>query len=194
MKIAIFGGAFNPSHLGHVLVAKQILEFTPTDQVWLMPCFRHTFHKELISANHRLIMARFLKSTNILVSDLEIINRLPGDTIDTMKLLEKNYPQHKFNFVMGSDNLPEFKKWGSWQELVGHWEFLVFPRPGFDYNLEKYGLLDPKFKFTLVKNDFLAISNISSTLIRSRLTNKLPIDYLLPEKVSDYIRKNKLYQ
>lgn len=193
MKIAILGGAFNPPHIGHLLVAKQVLEFTHNQEVWLMPCFKHTFQKELVNFNHRLKMVEFLINTNIQCSDLEKKYKLSGDTIDTMDLLVKLYPQHDFVFVIGSDNLPYFKKWGRWKELVTKYQFLVFPRPAFKYNLKKYNLDNPKYKFKLIKHPLLAKSDISSTLIRKRLEAGLSIDYLLPEKVRNYIQKNKLY-
>lgn len=194
MKIAVLGGAFNPPHLGHLLVAKQILEFTDNKQVWLMPCFRHTFQKELVNFNHRLKMVKFITNSNIKYSALEKEHQLSGDTIETMDLLVKIYPQHEFVFVIGSDNLPYFKKWGRWEKLITKYQFLVFPRPGFDYNLKKYGLDNPNYHFKLIKHPLLAKSDISSTLIRKRLEAGLSIDYLLPEKVRIYIQKHHLYK
>lgn len=194
MKVAILGGAFNPPHLGHLLVAKQMLEFTKSKQVWLMPCFRHTFQKQLVDSSHRLKMVYCLVNKNIKCSELEIKHRLSGDTIDTMGFLSRLYPQHDFVFVIGSDNLPYFKKWGRWEKLILKYQFFVFPRPGFKYSLKKYGLDNPKYKFKLIKNSLLAKSDISSTLIRKRLEAGLSIDYLLPEKVKSYIKKNSLYQ
>lgn len=193
MKITILGGAFNPPHLGHELVSRQLIEFGLADQVWLTPCFTHTFQKELISAQHRLTMTNFLKNTNILVSDIEIQNKTDGQTINVMKLLGKNFPHHTFSFCLGSDNLVNFKQWHDWEELVKTWDFLVFPRPGFNFDLQKFGLDNPDYRFKLIQHPLLATTDISSTLIRKRLAKGVSIDYLLPEKVRDYISQNKLY-
>ena len=193
MKIAILGGAFNPPHLGHLLVAKQILEFTGQQQVWLMPCWQHSFQKKLLPVQHRLKMTGLLENGNIKYSDFEVKNKLSGDTFYTLEALTKKIPNHQFSFVIGSDNLADFKKWGHWENLVQKFQILVFPRHDFDYNLKKYGLENPRYKFYLIKHPLLAKSDISSTLIRKRLSAGLSIDYLLPEKVRDYIKKNKLY-
>jgi len=193
MKIAILGGAFNPPHLGHLLVAKQILEFTSQQQVWLMPCFQHSFQKDLLPALHRLKMTKLLKNGNIKYSDFEVKNKLSGDTFYTLKANAKKFPNHQFSFIIGSDNLADFKKWNQWEKLAAKFQILVFPRYDFNYNLKKYGLENKNYKFTLIKHPLLAKSDISSTLIRKRLTAGLSIDYLLPEKVRKYIKKNKLY-
>jgi len=193
MKIAILGGAFNPPHLGHLLISRQLLEFGFTDQVWLTPCFLHSFQKELIDPQDRLTMTNFLKNTNILVSDIEILNKTDGQTINTMKLLTESHPHHSFSFCMGSDNLKSFKLWNNWQELITTWDFLVFPRPGFDFDLKKFELENPDYRFKFIQHPLLATTDISSTLIRKRLQANASIDYLLPEKVRDYIHENKLY-
>lgn len=194
MKIAILGGAFNPPHLGHMLISHQLLEFGFTDQVWLTPCFEHAFQKELIDPQARLTMTNFLKNTNILVSDIEIQNKTDGQTINTMRLLTNNFPNHTFSFCMGSDNLKSFKLWDHWEELITTWDFLVFPRPGFDFDLKKFGFENPNYRFKLIQHPLLATTDISSTLIRKRLQANAAIDYLLPDKVRQFIHENKLYQ
>lgn len=194
MKIAVLGGAFNPPHLGHLLIAKQILEFTQYQQVWLLPCFQHTFQKELAPAEHRLRMVKLLENSHLKCCDLEIKARMGGSTLQALKLLHQKNPQHQFAFIIGSDNLLNFKKWDFWEELILSYQFLVFPRPGFDYDLKKYNLDNPSYRFQLIKHPLLATSNISSTLIRKRHNAGLSINFLLPEKVKNYVRQNKLYQ
>jgi len=194
MKIAILGGAFNPPHLGHMLISRQLLEFKFADQVWLTPCYQHSFQKELIDSQARLTMTNFLKNTNIMVSDIEIQNKTDGQTINTMKLLAESHPNHSFSFCMGSDNLKSFKLWNNWEELITTWEFMVFPRPGFDFDLKKFELENPDYRFKLIQHPLLATTDISSTLIRKRLQSNTEIDYLLPEQVQQYIQENKLYQ
>ena len=180
MKVVILGGAFNPPHTGHLLVSRQLIEFGLADQVWLTPCFNHAFQKELIDSYHRLTMTNFLKNTNILVSDIEIQNKTDGQTINTMKLFAQNFPHHTFSFCLGSDNLNSFKTWNNWEELVANWDFLIFPRPGFDFNLQKFSLENSDYRFKLIKHPLLATTDISSTLVRKRLAENISIDYLLP--------------
>jgi nicotinate-nucleotide adenylyltransferase len=94
---------------------------------------------------------------------------------------------------MGSDNLKSFNLWNNWEELITTWDFLVFPRPGFDFDLKKYGFDNPSYRFKLIQHPLLATTDISSTLIRKRLQASTAIDYLLPEKVCQFIHEHNLY-
>lgn len=193
MKIAVLGGSFNPPHCGHLLIAKQILDFCPVDEVWLTPCYKHTFQKTLVATKHRIAMTKILEQPKIKYCGMEIKHKLSGDTIDLMELLKKKYPQHQFSFIIGSDNLCNFKKWGSWKKLITHNDFWVFPRPRFLYDLKKYGLKNHHFRFKLIKHSLLVYANLSSTKIRERLAKKLTIDILVPQKVLKYINQHQLY-
>lgn len=194
MKIGILGGTFNPPHWGHQLMTQQSLEFTDLEEIWLTPCYKHTFEKKLAPAEHRLNMTRFITNSHIKICDEEMKKQLSGQTIELMKLLSKNYPQHEFSFIIGSDNLISFKKWGCWQELVSTWPFLVFPRPEFEPNLAKYGLDKSEYKFKIIKNPLLVTSNISSTIVRQRFEQGLETTNLICQKVKQYIIKQKLYK
>lgn len=205
MNISILGGAFNPPHLGHLWITQQVLDFTDTDQVWLTTCYRHTFDKYLAPVKDRVVMTKMLivnprKSVNnpwkskIRYCNEEINNRLSGETIELMTLLRKRYPQHCFSFIIGSDNLVNFKRWGQWKKLITSFRFYIFPRPGFSTNLSDYGLDHPEYKFTLITNKLLIISNLSSTIIRSRIKHSLSIDNLVPMAVKRYIDTHNLYR
>jgi nicotinate-nucleotide adenylyltransferase len=193
MKIAILGGSFNPPHLGHQLIASQTLDFTKNRQIWLTPCYKHTFEKNLAPVKTRVKMTKMLENKKIKYSNEEIKAKLDGETINLMNLLKKKYPQHQFSFIIGTDNLPTFKKWGQWQKLITTTQFLVFPRPGFKYNLKKYGLNKKEYLFKKIDHPLLITCNISSTDIRKRVKQNLPIKHLVPKKIADYIKNNKLY-
>lgn len=194
MKIAVLGGAFNPPHFGHQLISRQVLDFTNIDEVWLCPCYKHTFNKDLASTKHRAKMSRMLVNTKIKYCHEEIKNKLDGNTINLLNLLQKKYQQHQFSFIIGSDNLKDFRKWGEWEKLITNFEFLVFPRPTFKYNLNKYGLDNPNYKFKLISHPLLITSTISSTEIRKRIQKGMSIKYLVPEKLRQYIETNNLYK
>lgn len=193
MKVGILGGSFNPPHNGHALIAQQVLKFTKTHQVWLTPCYKHTFEKPLASVANRLAMTKMIISKNVLLCNEEIKNKLSGDSIELMNILKSKYPQHQFTFVIGSDNLVYFKKWGSWEKLITGTDFLVFPRPDFNFDLKKYGLDNIRYLFKLINHPNLKTSSISSTQIRERIKRGLSINNLVPEKVAEYIEENKLY-
>lgn len=193
MRIAIFGGRFDPPHLGHQLIVQQVLDFTEVDLVWLAPCYQHTFNKKMTTVEHRVAMTKMLLNTKIWYCGEEIDNHLSGETIELMELLREKYPQHHFSFIIGSDNLKTFKKWGRWEELLRTTRFLVFPRPEFDYNLKKYGLDNPKHQLESIRHRLLVTTSISSTNIRERIKNGLSITHFVPEEVERYIKKHHLY-
>jgi len=187
MNIGILGGSFNPPHLGHVLIAQQVLDYTNLDEVWWLPAFRHTFDKPLVSITHRLAMTRLLRLPGTRVSTLEVDNQLDGNTINLIPLLKKNHPRDAFSFIIGTDQLPTFHKWGNWQQLLKELPFLVVLRAGFP--------ADPLYDgMKLVSHSNFIISNISSTIVRARIQNHLPIDTLVPQEILGYIKKHSLYQ
>jgi len=194
MNIAVLGGAFNPPHLGHQLIANQILDFTHIDEIWLAPCYQHTFEKKLTKVQHRATMTKMLINKRIKYSSEEIDNKLSGDTIDLMKILEKKYPQHHFFFIIGSDNLAGLRLWGQWKRLITNYHFLVFPRSYFKGSLADFKLNRPEYKLKLIKHPLLVTTDISSTNIRERIRSRLSISSLVPKKVQEYIKRYSLYK
>lgn len=193
MKIGLLGSFFNPPHLGHLLAAWQVLDYTDINQIWLLPSNKrflpayNNLNNETISLNHRLNMVNLLKLSRTLVSTLEIDYNLSGNTIELVPLLKRIYPKDKFVFIIGSDWLPGFHKWGRHKELVKLMEFLVVPRAGY--------VCKPLYpNMTVLKHKNLILTNISSSMIRERVKNKLSIDNFVPEAVKEYIIKNNLYQ
>jgi len=183
MKIGLLGGAFNPPHVGHLMIAQQVLDFTDTDEVWFLPNFGQIPPKPVIDVSHRLAMTKLLVLDKTRVSTLEIDNKLDGDTINLLPHLPK---EHEFRFIIGSDQLPTLHLWGRWKELLSKMPFLVFPRYGFPN--------EPLYpNMTLVGNELLIGSNISSTKIRERVKQKLSIDQFVPARIADYIRQHELY-
>lgn len=194
MKIAILGGAFDPPHLGHQLIADQVLDFVAINEVWLTPCYSHTFNKKMSSVSHRVAMTKMITGKNIRCCEEEIINKLPGDTIDLMKILKKKYRLYEFLFIIGSDNLRNFKKWGQWKKLITTFNFLVFPRAESKSDLSYYKLDNPSHKFHFIHNSLLVTSNISSTNIRTRVKNNRSIRYMVPSQIETHIKRYNLYK
>ncbi|MBI4973775.1 nicotinate (nicotinamide) nucleotide adenylyltransferase [Candidatus Roizmanbacteria bacterium] len=202
MKIAILGGAFDPPHIGHYLVASQVKENLKMDEVWLMTCYSYfpefpiKFAK-ITPYEERHKMASYFKKIGIQVSDFEGQYNKRSRTIDTLRLLYKKYPQHSFSWIIGSDCLPSFHLWNEWRELVQKHNLIIFPRDTDFKTLEnrvreafKLRRIPPNI--TIVEGD-LMVSNIASTHIRNRVRRNLPItSFVLPE-VESYIKKNRLY-
>lgn len=199
MKIAILGGAFDPPHLGHLIVAEQIRQYLKLDEVWLMPVFSHPFNKDLSPAPQRLEMTKLVETKYIKTSDFEIRRNEISYTIDTLELLKKEKPNNIFYWCIGSDMLKDFQKWKDWQQLIKSHNIIVYPRGTGVLDLEKHVeesfALDPlPNNITVISGQDVVISNISSTLVRNRIQNKKSIKYVVPDNIISYIEKNNLYK
>lgn len=199
MNIAILGGSFNPPHIGHALVANQLLELFPLDAIWLMPAYKHPFEKQMAPARDRLAMTRLLESRRIKTSVFEIERKGTNYTIDTLDALSKKYPQHTFYWIIGSDQLYEFKKWKNWKKLISSHNFIIFPRPKMEETIENlvkktFGFKTIPSNLRIANSKLLVEAEISSTIIRSRIKAGKSIKYMVPDKIEEYIKKHKLYE
>lgn len=187
MRIGILGGSFDPPHLGHILVARQVKEIMNLNKVWLMSYFEHNWDQTTASCKDRFAMTKLVEEKGIIASDEEIKYKKKSYTIDTIRRLKSKY-SHTFFWIIGSDVLKDFEKWKDYKNLTKEIEFFVFPRDGF--------LTSSKLPegFTLVSSNELVTSNISSSIIRSRIMKKLSVNRLVSDKVMSYIQKHKLYK
>src|SRR3990167_7833123 len=107
MKIGLFGGVFNPPHLGHLMVTKQILDFTDINEVWFLPNYgQHPPKPHVAGVADRLAMTRMLVLAKTRVATLEIDKKLDGNTIDLLPHLPK---ENTYTFIMGADWLASFR-------------------------------------------------------------------------------------
>ncbi len=184
MNIALLGGAFNPPHLGHLMIAQQVLDFTDTDEVWFLPNFNQSPPKPVASVEDRLAMTGLLSLPSTCVSSLEIEHQLSGETIHILPFLPQ---EHSFSFIIGSDQLATFHLWNSWETLLEKMPFFVFPRYGYPN--------EPLYpNMHMITDGNLVGSNISSTKIRERVKRGLPVDQFVPTGISQYISTHNLYQ
>ena len=179
MRVAIFGGSFNPPHVGHQLVALYVLETAAVDELWFVPCWKHPFDKALEPFADRLRMCELAAAalgSRARVSDIEA--QLGGEespTLLTIKGLQARHPEHEFVLVIGADLEPELPLWYGAEELRRSVRLLVVGRGG------------------LAGRSAVAMPAVSSTEIRSRLRAGEAVDGLLPRSVFDYIRERGLY-
>lgn len=194
-RLGVLGGAFNPVHLAHLIIAEDVRQQMHLDKILFIPYSKppHKDHDELIKAEDRLNMIKLAIEDNpyFEVSDIEIKrgeNSLTY-TVDTLMELREIHKaeQVKFYLLIGMDNLIELHTWKDPGKLFLLSEVVVINRPG--YLIQK------------VKNDyngkvtFVPAPNIdiSSTDIRFKIKEKKSIKYLVPKAVEEYIIKNKLY-
>lgn len=202
-KIGIMGGTFNPIHNGHLVTAQEALSQFKLDKVIFIPTSNppHKIENEVASAEDRYIMTVIATSSNsnFFVSRMEIDRKGKSYTIDTVRQLRKIYGKNSLlYFITGADAILEILTWKNTGEIVSLCKFIAATRPG--YNLSriedlrkrlsgKAGATDKK----IYVMEIPALS-ISSTDIRNRVRHNRPIDYLLPEGVSNYILKHGLYK
>jgi nicotinate-nucleotide adenylyltransferase len=194
MHIVLFGGAFNPPHLGHLIVIQQALELIDTQELWLLPDNLGSFGKKLIPPHHRLKMCQLLiqqlPEKVQLQTKLEttlIDQNLTNQTYDYFQILKQKYSNDTFSFLIGSDNLKNFKKWHHWQQLLEEIHFYVYPRSGYQAN---YLLKN----MTLLESDSQVITNFSSTIMRRRVEQDLSLKNFIPNSIYTYIATHHLYQ
>lgn len=197
MKIGILGGSFNPPHAGHGLIALQTKEYANLDRIILMPCPSHPFGKELADASHRLAMIKYLETNGVEVSDFELKENPKGISIMTLDTLSKQHPEHSYFWIIGSDQIADFKKWDGWERIITDYGLIVFPRDMRFGELQKtmheqFGLLAENIQ--LIVSERLIINTISSSKIRERIREKKSISFMTEKKVEEYIKKNKLYK
>ncbi len=191
MKTGLFFGTFNPIHVGHMVIAGYLAEFTDLDRV----CFVVTPHNpakgkaSLLKEHHRLRLVREAIGDNrrFRVSDVEFKLPQPSYTINTLlHLREQHPPGEQFVLIMGSDNLENFHKWKNHEQILEQFEIYVYPRPGCDGG--KYRL-HPRVKMTEAP-----VMEISSSFIRQAVRNKKDVRYMMPEAVYTYIREMHFYE
>lgn len=136
MRIAVFGGTFNPIHNGHLAIAHSILDYGLADEVWLMvtPCNPWKQDQTMPDNDVRLEMVRAAVQgrSGLVASDFEFSLPFPQYTSTTLKALTESFPQHEFVLAMGADNWVRFTEWHDWQFIADNFELIVYPRPGYD--------------------------------------------------------------
>ena len=184
MHIALLGGAFNPPHLGHLMIAQQVLDFTDTDEVWFLPNYGQSPPKTVAPVEDRLAMTKLLRLPKTRVSTIELDNKLDGETVHILPFLPH---EHRFSFIIGSDQLPAFHLWLEWEKLLAAVPIWIFPRYGYPNEPLRRGM-------KVVTHELLVGSNISSSKVRARVAEGLPVDQFVPTAVADYINSHRLYR
>jgi nicotinate-nucleotide adenylyltransferase len=188
MKIGILGGTFNPIHIGHLILAEEVREKIGLDEVIFVPTYLppHKDNSDIASAGARLKMVKLAIKGNryFQVSDLEIKRDGRSYTIDTLKALKKRYAHDELYFIIGSDLLKYLDDWKDLDEIIQMVSFVVATRPG--YPLEKI----PSHIYTIP----IRAVDISGFEIRKAIKENKSFRYLVPERVLEYIRKERLYK
>ena len=168
MKVGVYGGSFNPVHFGHVGLAKWVIENTDLDELWLLVSPNNPLKPAGILAPEAERLAAVREAVkdipHVKASDFEFGLPRPSYTANTLRELQKAYPEDEFTLVIGEDNLAIFDKWREWEYIASNFRIFVYPRHGSD------SISNFKFQISNAKNTiFLAFApyfDISSTELR----------------------------
>jgi len=188
MKIGILGGTFNPIHIGHLILAEEVREKLRLDKIIFIPTYLPP-HKDTddiagSSVRYRMIKLAIKKNKYFAVSPLEIKRDGKSYTIDTIKELNKIYPQDELYFITGSDLLKYLDAWKDLGEIIKIVKFIVATRPG--YPLEKI----PAYISTVA----IRAVDVSAFEVREAIKKNKSFRYLVPDAVFNYINKRGLYR
>ena len=198
-KLVVFGGTFNPPHIGHLLLAESALCELNADRIIFMPAGNppHKNCKNVIDKKHRYEMVKLLTGDNdsFIVSNLEIDSEKKSYTADTLLKLKEMYHGTDIYFIVGLDSFYEIEKWYRPDLIFERCIIAVSLRGGYDLcNFEqKEEYFKTKYNARIVKIT-MPIVEISSSDIRDRLSKGKSVRYMLTEKVLKYIKENDLYK
>lgn len=186
----LFFGSFNPIHVGHMVIANYMIEFCDLDELWFVVSPHNPLKekKTLLKGYHRLEMVRLAveEDDRFRESDIEFHMPRPSYTIDTLTYLSEKHPSREFRLVMGSDGLKTFHKWKHADQIIRTYHRLVYPRPG-----------AARETLAEVPNATwmdAPLMDISSSFIRSAISQGKDVRYMVPPKAYRYMRDMHFYE
>lgn len=189
-RIGIYGGTFDPIHVGHLITAQSVLEIRKLDKIIFIPSYisPHKTDRASSSPKHRLNMLKLAIKNHPCFdySDLEIKSKEISYTINTLQILRKIYKH--IDLIIGYDNLVTFDKWKDPDEIIKLADLIVLKRKIKKEPNKKNKYFD---KAILVDTPLI---EVYATDIRQRVINNKSIDFLVPQKVKAYIYKHNLYK
>jgi nicotinate-nucleotide adenylyltransferase len=187
MRVGILGGTFDPIHIGHLIAASSVYEALNLDSIVFMPAGDpwQKRDRELSSGEHRLEMVKLatIDDDRFQASDIEISRSGPTYAIDTVREWKRLHPADELFWIVGSDALSGIPSWHKWEAFVNEVTIVSVNRIGQSASVD----------FDVVSVEMPEV-RISATELRDKFTNKLDTKYLVPQKVSDYISDQGLYQ
>jgi nicotinate-nucleotide adenylyltransferase len=204
MKIGLYFGTFNPIHVGHLVIANFMAEYTDLDQVWLVVTPQNPLKDKstLLPDFHRLALVKVAIDDNpkLRASDIEFNLPKPSYTITTLTYLREKYPNDSFSLIMGEDNLRTFHKWFNHEVILEKHKIYVYPRVlTMQEELEVVAMsadLINNYK-SHVNVEFCEdapVMKVSSSFIRQSIKDGKDVRYLLTEPVRKYVDEMNFYK
>ena len=204
MKIGLYFGTFNPIHVGHLVIANYMADFTELDQVWMVVSPHNPLKEKatLLTDMHRLALVKVAIEDNskLRASDIEFSLPKPSYTSTTLAYLKEKYPENEFALIMGEDNLRTLHKWKNYETILKNHTIYVYPRVLTTQEEAEISDINSK-----VGNDFSQNANViycedapvmkvSATFVRNAIKDGKDVRYLLTEPVHKYIEEMHFYK
>lgn len=188
-RIGIFGGTFDPPHIGHFIIAEEVRDKCQLDEVWFMPVNipPHKHRGDLTPADKRIKMLELgIKDRNkFSICHIEIMRKGKSYTVNTMEQLVSQFPNYQFYFIIGGDMVDDLHTWYEIDKLLELVTFIGTERPGHRS--------EPKIDRDKIIFVTVPQLEVSSSMIRERILNNKSIHYFVPDEVGEYIKENQLY-
>lgn len=189
--IGFYGGSFDPIHVGHLELAKELLEKANLHSILFCPAHQAPLRNQSYGASpsdrFAMVSAAIADIPGLEATEVEIEAGGTNFTLDTLRTLKRKMPEATFSMIIGADQLAKLPKWRHVKELAKETEFLVLSRPGHK--------LSPPPELTDLRMRSFDTSefDVSSSEIRNRIRNHLPFEELVPAPVASIITERKLY-
>ncbi|MEI8278318.1 MAG: nicotinate (nicotinamide) nucleotide adenylyltransferase [Bacteroidota bacterium] len=188
MHIGLYFGSFNPIHIGHLIVANHVIEYTDVDKIWFVVSPHNPLKDthSLLNEYHRLHLVNLAIEGNnkFRASNVEFNLPKPSYTIDTLTYLSEKFPLERFSVIMGADSFQNIHRWKNYEQLISQYSLIIYNRPGFEIKDT------PGTDISVLDAPLL---EISSTFIRSQIKEGKSIQYIVPDAVNEYIQANHYY-
>jgi len=189
-KTGLFFGSFNPVHVGHMIIANYLLQHSDLSEVWMVVSPHNPLKKKAsLAKDHdriHLVNLAIGDNTQIKGSDIEFKLPQPSYTVDTLAFIREKYPQKEFVLLMGGDNIGTLHKWKNYEFLLREYKIYVYNRPGYE--------LGPLEQHENVRVFHAPLLDISASYIRKQVKEDKSIQYLVPDKVYEYLEQVPIYK
>lgn len=192
-KVGLYFGTFNPIHIGHLIIANYMAEFSDLDEVWFVITPKSPFKvkKSLLDNHHRyqMVLEAIEDYDKLKVSTIEFNLPQPNYTVDTLVHLQEKYAKgYQFLLIMGEDNLKSFHKWKNYEVILDQYQVVVYPR------ISEGETTNELLHNSKIHQIDAPIVEISSTFVRKAISQGKDVRPMLPNKVWKYIDEMNFYK